>query len=69
MAFWVNLRREPQAREHVPWVPAVPESAWLEEAYASRQRGTGISTLAVRYDVDPDWLERELSGFAPTPRV
>jgi hypothetical protein len=67
--FWRSLRREPEVREHVPWMAEVPETQWLEDAYASRQRGTGIATLAVRYDVDADWLESELSRFAPTPRV
>jgi hypothetical protein len=69
---WLHWRRHPDPRDFGPRVtgaPGVPETYWLEDAYASRQRGTGISTLAVRYDVDPDWLESELSRFAPTPRV
>jgi hypothetical protein len=69
---WLHWRRHPDPRDFGPRVtgaPGVPETYWLEDAYRSRQRGTGISTLAVRYDVDPDWLESELSRFAPTPRV
>jgi hypothetical protein len=67
--FWRNLNAEPVVREQVPWMTEPPATQWLEDAYASRQRGTGISTLAVRYDVDAEWLEAELSRFAPTPRV
>ena len=59
--FWRSLGAEPVVKERVPWMPAVPENQWLEDAYASRQRGTGISTLAVRYGVEPDWLDAELS--------
>ncbi len=67
--FWRDLNREPVAQEEVPWLPEVPENQWLDDAFASRQRGAGISTLAVRYGVEPDWLEAELSRFTPTPRV
>jgi hypothetical protein len=63
--FWRSLRREPEVRGHVPWMAEVPETQWLEDAYASRQRGTGIPTLAVRYDVDPDWLAAELDAYRP----
>ena len=59
--FWRDMNAEPVEREDVPWMTQPPESQWLDDAYASRQRGTGISTLAVRYDVDPDWLETELA--------
>jgi hypothetical protein len=60
--------------ERTDWWPSEPErvplpEGWLEEADASHRRGTGISTLAVRYDVEPDWLEAELSRFASTPRT
>jgi len=63
---WLHWRRHPQPTEDGPRVtgaPGVPVTHWLEDAYASRQRGTGISTLAVRYDVDPDWLADELDGM------
>jgi hypothetical protein len=63
--FWHSLRREPEVREKVPWMTNVSETQWLEDAYASRLRGTGISTLAVRYDVDPEWLEAELDRVGP----
>ena len=59
--FWRSLRREPEVREDVPWLAEIPETQWLEDARASRLRGTSISTLAVRYDVDPDWLASELA--------
>jgi hypothetical protein len=70
--LWLHWSRGPVPRDDGPRVtgaPGVPETHWLDDAYSSRQRGTGISTLAVRYDVDPDWLESELLRFAPTPRV
>jgi hypothetical protein len=40
--------------------PALPAHEWLDDARASYARGTHISTLAVRYDVEPEWLEGEL---------
>ena len=69
--LWLHSRNTPEPTDDGPRVtgaPGVPETNWLEDAYASRQRGTGIATLAVRYDVDPDWLAGELSRFASTPR-
>ena len=66
----LHWRRTPERADDGPRVtgpPGAPEVHWLEEAYASRQRGTGLSTLAVRYDVDPDWLESELSRPRNTP--
>jgi hypothetical protein len=67
--FWRSLNAEPVVQDQVPWLAHPPDGQWLEDAYASHRRGTGISTLAVRYDVDADWLDAELSRFAPTPRV
>jgi hypothetical protein len=58
--FWRSLRREPEVREDVPWLTEIPETQWLEEANASWLRGADISTLAVRYGVEPGWLEAEL---------
>ena len=45
--------------------PYAAHTDWLEEASASHRRGTGIATLAVRYDVDPDWLAAELTKPRP----
>jgi hypothetical protein len=37
---------------------------WLDDAHASYARGTHISTLAVRYDVEPEWLEEQFAARA-----
>ena len=39
----------------------VPTGDWLDDARASYGRGTDISTLAVRYGVEPGWLEQRLT--------
>jgi hypothetical protein len=59
--FWRGMQRQSEHAEKVAWLPADPPSQWLEDAYASRRRGTGITTLAVRYGVDPQWLEAQLA--------
>ena len=61
LLFWRKLRQPPEPAEKRPWLNAEPNGQWLEEAYASWRRGTHISTLAVRYDVDPEWMESELA--------
>ena len=69
--LWLFLSRKPEAEpdeEDRPFPPPHSDANWLPEAYASRLRGTGISTLAVRYNVDPNWLAAELSRFVTTPR-
>ena len=64
--FWKSMRRQSEEGEEVAWLAEETPNQWLDDAYASRQRGTDISTLAVRYDVEPGWLEAE---FAERERV
>jgi hypothetical protein len=40
--------------------PGISQTHWLEDAYGSWMRGTHVTTLAVRYDLDPSFLEDEL---------
>ena len=59
--FWGSLRREREPVTEAPWLPDEPDTRWLDDAYASRRRGTDISTLAVRYGVEPQWLAARLA--------
>jgi hypothetical protein len=55
VALEVTQARMP-AKAEAPYTP----DEWFEDARASYARGTHISTLAVRYDVEPHWLEKQL---------
>jgi hypothetical protein len=59
---WFLPDREEDVGVHTPLdgPPGVPRTYWLEDAYGSWSRGTHISTLAVRYDVEPELLREEL---------
>jgi hypothetical protein len=63
VAFVIALQTLP---ERIPIRAAAPYTPdeWLEDARASYARGTHISTLAVRYEVEPDWLEEQLRASA-----
>jgi hypothetical protein len=38
--FWGSLRREREPVTETSWLPDGPETEWLDDAYASRQRRT-----------------------------
>jgi hypothetical protein len=49
-----------------PYAPPPPlaSAEWIDDARAAYGRGTHITTLAVRYGVEPEWLEDQLRASA-----